>query len=786
MDPHNWGFPTSNTAEAYLPQSSTQMQQQQGHGQRRMPFSQPLHKLSDTAITPEPTYCEVEGCGKDIRQEKDYYQRYRICEEHLKLGSLLKDGVPQRFCQQCGRFHLVSEFDGDKRSCRARLSLHNNRRRKRGGIAAVVEDSQPARGRRSKARSIAHGGRQPTQTGSESGRAEAPDADAVAKVHSIRSAHPDRINSEVKGLDSGHQTLGGGAAGGGQEPPEAAPPVSSKQLGYRSVVSGSVEPLLGGNNSLLAISAPEAVPAATLGQPPGPSQHESINPGFQLAAGRGASSLRQDCRSLSDPAALLALGGLNDVDWNDLAALNQQGLHPSLLALDPTLRQHFGVAHSIHIPHSNVGIPSPFSPGPQGYAQRPSYDADAELQQQKYQQMQRHFQQQQQLTGQQGQFQQQGPMSYQQLSPQQQQMLAQQQWTVQDKFAAMSSQPISLGTGYLDTESGSSKAVSSLQRWSSEERHGWFRPSVGSAAPISTLSARDTLNNQGMSFDQAVALDRRPTFNDIFQSRSEATKPRSNESSFPVPGGPYGPSGLSGSRGGGFASASANEFSGMSSGYDTLPAGGSTFGRGSSAAFSQPSGAEAQQPPRAPLHFDRSDRDPGAPPGGYIRKPPLFGGALEGGAGTYAPTSQLPAGGPIATSLHLSLQPDTNRDSIISGASRGDGLPLLPSLLQQERYAQYLGEQEPPMDAWRGQAFDRVVDVQSTARRSTPESSAAREIPGIAGQAAPDASNIAARSGHAFATGSSDPSAQGTGAQGGSTNKTAALSPGTFHQFQRD
>lgn len=58
---------------------------------------------------------QVEGCTKDIRQEKEYYQRYRICEEHLKLSSLLKDGVPQRFCQQCGRFHLVSEFDGDKR-----------------------------------------------------------------------------------------------------------------------------------------------------------------------------------------------------------------------------------------------------------------------------------------------------------------------------------------------------------------------------------------------------------------------------------------------------------------------------------------------------------------------------------------------------------------------------------------------------------------------------------------------------------------------------------------------
>lgn len=64
---------------------------------------------------------QVEGCTKDIRQEKEYYQRYRICEEHLKLNSLLKDGVPQRFCQQCGRFHVTSDFDGDKRCACARI-----------------------------------------------------------------------------------------------------------------------------------------------------------------------------------------------------------------------------------------------------------------------------------------------------------------------------------------------------------------------------------------------------------------------------------------------------------------------------------------------------------------------------------------------------------------------------------------------------------------------------------------------------------------------------------------
>ena len=64
---------------------------------------------------------QVDGCNKDLASEKEYYQRYRICEEHLKLSSLLKDGVQQRFCQQCGRFHLLADFDGDKRWVLLRL-----------------------------------------------------------------------------------------------------------------------------------------------------------------------------------------------------------------------------------------------------------------------------------------------------------------------------------------------------------------------------------------------------------------------------------------------------------------------------------------------------------------------------------------------------------------------------------------------------------------------------------------------------------------------------------------
>ncbi|KAI8471023.1 MAG: SBP domain-containing protein, partial [Monoraphidium minutum] len=75
--------------------------------------------------------CQVDGCYGDLTGLREYHQRYRICEYHLKAPSIMRDDQSQRFCQQCGRFHGVAEFDGMKRSCRSRLLKHNARRRKR-------------------------------------------------------------------------------------------------------------------------------------------------------------------------------------------------------------------------------------------------------------------------------------------------------------------------------------------------------------------------------------------------------------------------------------------------------------------------------------------------------------------------------------------------------------------------------------------------------------------------------------------------------------------------------
>ncbi|XP_051129889.1 squamosa promoter-binding-like protein 8 [Andrographis paniculata] len=74
--------------------------------------------------------CQVEGCSADLSHAKHYHRRHKVCEFHSKAATVVAAGLTQRFCQQCSRFHLLSEFDNGKRSCRRRLADHNRRRRK--------------------------------------------------------------------------------------------------------------------------------------------------------------------------------------------------------------------------------------------------------------------------------------------------------------------------------------------------------------------------------------------------------------------------------------------------------------------------------------------------------------------------------------------------------------------------------------------------------------------------------------------------------------------------------
>ncbi|KAB2095758.1 hypothetical protein ES319_A01G061500v1 [Gossypium barbadense] len=77
-----------------------------------------------------PPSCQVEKCGVDLSVAKRYHRRHKVCEIHAKAPIVVVAGIRQRFCQQCSRFHELSEFDEAKRSCRSRLAGHNERRRK--------------------------------------------------------------------------------------------------------------------------------------------------------------------------------------------------------------------------------------------------------------------------------------------------------------------------------------------------------------------------------------------------------------------------------------------------------------------------------------------------------------------------------------------------------------------------------------------------------------------------------------------------------------------------------
>ncbi|CAK9144316.1 unnamed protein product [Ilex paraguariensis] len=87
-------------------------------------------KIKSSCRSAPTPRCQVEGCNLDLSSSKDYHRKHRVCESHSKSPQVAVGGLERRFCQQCSRFHSLSEFDDKKRSCRRRLSDHNARRRK--------------------------------------------------------------------------------------------------------------------------------------------------------------------------------------------------------------------------------------------------------------------------------------------------------------------------------------------------------------------------------------------------------------------------------------------------------------------------------------------------------------------------------------------------------------------------------------------------------------------------------------------------------------------------------
>ncbi|CAH8382119.1 unnamed protein product [Eruca vesicaria subsp. sativa] len=72
--------------------------------------------------------CQVDNCMGDLSVAKDYNRRHNVCEVHSKATEALVGNQKHRFCQQCNRFHLLSQFDKGKKSCRRGLEYKRRRR----------------------------------------------------------------------------------------------------------------------------------------------------------------------------------------------------------------------------------------------------------------------------------------------------------------------------------------------------------------------------------------------------------------------------------------------------------------------------------------------------------------------------------------------------------------------------------------------------------------------------------------------------------------------------------
>jgi hypothetical protein len=64
--------------------------------------------------------CIVAGCRAPLHAK--YNRANRICPKHRASPELLMDGVIQRFCHQCHRFHGIEAFDGALLGCREALA----------------------------------------------------------------------------------------------------------------------------------------------------------------------------------------------------------------------------------------------------------------------------------------------------------------------------------------------------------------------------------------------------------------------------------------------------------------------------------------------------------------------------------------------------------------------------------------------------------------------------------------------------------------------------------------
>ncbi|XP_061359655.1 squamosa promoter-binding-like protein 7 [Gastrolobium bilobum] len=104
--------------------------------------SLPGKKRARSARASASARCQVPGCEADITELKGYHRRHKVCLRCANATTVLLHGESKRYCQQCGKFHVLSDFDEGKRSCRRKLEWHNTRRRRKPANSRSAADRE--------------------------------------------------------------------------------------------------------------------------------------------------------------------------------------------------------------------------------------------------------------------------------------------------------------------------------------------------------------------------------------------------------------------------------------------------------------------------------------------------------------------------------------------------------------------------------------------------------------------------------------------------------------------
>lgn len=70
------------------------------------PVSRPPKRVRSGSPGGNYPMCQVDDCGEDLSNAKDYHRRHKVCELHSKSAKALVGKQMQRFCQQCSRLNI--------------------------------------------------------------------------------------------------------------------------------------------------------------------------------------------------------------------------------------------------------------------------------------------------------------------------------------------------------------------------------------------------------------------------------------------------------------------------------------------------------------------------------------------------------------------------------------------------------------------------------------------------------------------------------------------------------